>query len=65
MDEVSRANTAALTDPTASTNHDAADDFFDFAETPAADVADNEVHKECANYFGDQDTSPCHQDTRT
>jgi len=58
MDEGSRANTAALTDPTASTNHDAADDFFDFGggETPAADAAVNAADKKCANYFGDQDT---------
>ena len=45
-----------LTNPTPSTSQDAVDDFFDFRETPAADVAINEVDRECANYFGDQDT---------
>jgi hypothetical protein len=32
------------------------DEFFDFKDTQAADVAVNEVEKECASYIGDQET---------
>ena len=56
-DELSTSNAeTASTNPTTTTNGTATDDFFDFGETPAADVAVNEVERQCGSYFVDKET---------